>query len=84
MFEVEETPLTKIHYYKQKNAGVNDPATYIKHLLFHFDKRDQLVVVHRNAESKVNPPHYSKLSRLCFHMCQLEPVENIVSYKNNR
>ena len=58
---------------------VNNQATDIEDLLFDFDKRDQLIIVHHHTEGKVNPAHHSELPRLSLHPSQLNNVEDILS-----
>ena len=57
---------------------VNNQATDIEDLLFGFDKRGQLIIVHHHAEGKVDPTHHSGLSRLSLHPSQLNNVEDIL------
>ena len=67
------------NYQEHEKDCVNNQTTDIEDLLFHFDKRDQLIKVHHHAEGKVNPAHRSELSRLSLYKSQLNHVEDILS-----
>ena len=74
--------MSESNYQENEKDCVNNQANYIYDLLFDFDKRDQLIIVHQHAEGAVNPTHHSGLSRLSLHPSQLNNVEDILSDKD--
>jgi len=79
LFKAEQNRLPKSSCQEHEKDCVNNQATDIEDFLFDFDKRDQLIIVHQNAESAVNPTHHSGLSRLSLHPNQLDNVEDVLS-----
>ena len=71
VFEGDEGWEAESNYQKQEKYCIDHQPTDIKHLLVDFEKCDQLVVIHRHAESKVDPVCGAELSRLGPHLCQL-------------
>ena len=62
LFQAEQTRLPKSDYQKQENYCISDQATEIENFLIYLNKRDQLIVVNRHAEGKVNIALHSQLS----------------------
>jgi hypothetical protein len=60
--KAEENRLPESNCQEHEKGCVNNQTTYIEDLLFDFDKRRQLIIVHQHAEGKVNPTHHSGLS----------------------
>jgi len=79
LFQAEQNRLPESYRQVHEKDCVNRQATNIEDLLFDFNKRDQLIIVHQHAKSKVNPTHHSQLSRLSLHPGQLNNVEDIPS-----
>jgi len=78
LFKAQQNWLSKSNCQEHEKDCVNSQATDIEDLLFDFDKRDQLIIVHHHAESTVYPTHHSGLSRLSLHPSQLNNVEDIL------
>ena len=79
LFQAEQTQLPGSNYQVHEKDCVNNQATDIEDLLLDFDKRDQLIIVHRHAEGKVYPARHLELPRLSLHPSQLNNVEDILS-----
>jgi len=79
LFIAEQNRLSESNCQEHEKDCVNNQATDIEDLLFDFDKRGQLIIVHQHAESAVNPTHHSGLSRLSLHPSQFNNVEDILS-----
>ena len=67
------------HYQVQEKYCGHTQTAEIEDLLFDFDKRNQLIIVHQHAEGKVNPPHHSKLRRFSLHPSQLKSVIDVLN-----
>ena len=61
LFQAEKTRLTESDYHVYEKDYVGDPATDIENLLVDLNHRDQLIVIHHNAEGTVNPARHSDL-----------------------
>ena len=79
LFKIDQNRLPESNYQEYEKDCVNNQSTDIEDLLFDFDKRDQLIIVHRYAKGAVNPTHHSGMSRLSLHPSQLDNVEDILS-----
>ena len=77
--KAEENRLPESNCQEHEKGGVHNQTADIEDLLFDFDKRRQLIIVHRHAEGTINPTHHSGLSRLRLHPSQLNNVEDILS-----
>jgi hypothetical protein len=78
LFKAEQNRLSQSNCQEHEKDCVNDQATDIKCFVFDFDKHDKLIIVHRHAESTVDPTYHSGLSRLSLHPSQLDKVEDIL------
>jgi len=67
LFQAEQNRLPESNYQEREKDCINNQAADIEDILFDFDKHDQLIIVHRNAEGKVNPAHHLVFSRLSLH-----------------
>jgi len=79
LFQAEQNWLPESYCQVHEKDCINRQATDIEDLLFDFDKRDQLIIVHQHAKSKVYPTRHSQLSRLSLDQGQLNNVEDIPS-----
>jgi hypothetical protein len=77
--KAEENRLPESNCQEHEKGCVNNQTTDIKDLLFDFDKRRHLIIVHQHAEGAINPTHHSGLSRFSLHQSQLNNVEDILS-----
>jgi hypothetical protein len=78
LFQAQDARLSQSNCQEHEKDRVNNQAIDIEDLLFDFDKRGQLIIVHHHAEGKVDPTHHSGLSRLSLHPSQLNNVEDIL------
>jgi len=77
--KAEENRLPESNCQEHEKGCVYNQTTDIEDLLFDFDKRRQLIIIHQHAEGAINPTHHSGLSRLRLHQSQLNNVEDILS-----
>ena len=79
LFQAQDARWPQSNKQEHEKDCVTSPATDIEDLLFDFDKRGKLIIVHHHAEGKVDPTHHSGLSRLSLQPSQLNYVEDILS-----
>jgi hypothetical protein len=70
--------LPKSNYQIQEKYCVDNQPADIKHLLANLNECGQLIIIHRNAENKVNPAFRTELSRLGLNYRQLNSKVDIL------
>ena len=82
LFQADQTRIAEGYCHKYETDYIDDPATEVENFLVGFNKCNQLIIIHRHAESKVNPFYRFDLQWLSPHAGQLNSEIDVLNHKN--